>query len=1677
MTNTVASTLSTTNNITSPNLKTKFSLEPLNIKQTTNTLTTPDYTSYIPTVSMEMIEHLLKQISGNNWLSTNMTTTTDSTINKKQVFTKTHLYDEIIKKYKTPQQFKTIAKQKKIEEAKKLHPKWKKFKWEEWENKYGEKKDPLSNVTLYNKGFFEVKLYSLQVKGNRTSALSDAVYKSLIRKTKETNSLQFESRFNMLLKAKLGEDVEVNYNIVQEPNRPQKNDISLRIRKTQINFGDIQKHFSIGNITDISKKIDGISVKGNEGSFKYNLGFGQEKSKKDSYSRKGNGTSEYPLKNKPILEGSLSVWVNDVKQKEGTDYQIDNFEGKVIFSTAKSSADTIKFSYDYTNPIEDFIPIASNVNFLGLTGKYSTKELSTKRQAYRYKIEEIKMDKNQHHYELAKKPIRFASEIVIVEPFQYKSQKHYYINYEEGNIYFPRPNNTTVSIRYQYPLTTKRKETINGKGLQGTYYLKYTPMLEDSETIIINNVLYEKNVDYQIDYQKGRLAFLYPIDTNSKIKITYQELKYETIRSKNTKKDNNYDISFGYFKEYAKAQKDINTKLISDTFNSPTKNSLDSYTLSLSSWPVVPNSIYIYVDNRLVSDTKDYKADYDKGTITLNNNIASSSIRVDYHYYKEYGPAQWVFTGVDPYFEYNIIYDSNRTAHKLESKFEHAVKYDRDNTEIIIEYKNIHDLEYRNLIYGKDYTISYEDPEINPGQINIILFTKYTDYTEGTSEYGVPNILSLNDLFRITYKYNKSNLPDPGEIIHEQVAAAYNHNFSKNLKLSIDLARTNKEYSRGFVSTTNYIIANGKYRYTYSLNKGDIVENSETVYINDDLDLIRNEDYYINYKSGKLTFININPNSSDDVKVDYSYYTTSAENLRKTKKSGTALNLETEYKNSFSDTKIKYINIEDAYMPLGASKYTAGSNIIELKNKLNLLDDLSVKTGFYSNTKYLNEVKLDETKIPLTEEKIKIGFAYKPSKMFKSAYEWEKIDNVSDINNSISPNKRTHDNITLKNTLKLEGGPQNFYSNFSLSTLRYNDDYKDKVNQKFKIVDSWQYNNKLIVLNNTLTFKSLFSELQELNNQLITKNHKTKEFQNNKQQFDLKWSPNKNFFLNSLYKKETNKKYDKFDDDNKPISANSTHTVIENYKHNAKTKIPIDIFIMTNPDYNYSISKKEVSSILLNQSSSKEYNFYNDLNFKTLNLTKLRIKNSRTHKYESNERIHQKKDYDEYSLAGFRLIKDITYLYLKKYNYKKILGNTSNKVPKGSVISNIKNNISIENKIGFTWKPTSYIIYDLDYTKSDNDSISTENRTTEIVNIQNSKPSEKIYSNIKLNIKPLNLINNGSYEYNTNEDSTKRYYYPTNDIKSLTKTDHQNKTTHKIIKKWRTTYAHKKIPLYYNYSHIYDDFINSQIKKGLKTRTDEKNSIKSNFLFYGFKLEPLYSNSTLRQYRRISDDIKLKELVNSYDSFLYNNTSEAELTVEKKLSNIYSVISRYNLKQIKEDYEKTISPSIDQKRLNIHGLSVGIISNWIKGLQVSYTYTIKNNVNELTKKEYKNFADQIKITYQMPLTNSSKMKGKVICSYQRDHTWGIGLNDFDKLEKNQINEESIATQIKNINNIISTGKLEANLTIPMSQRSNGMIEKFVFTAEGVIQEKQDLTGESNLTYTVTSLIFTGRIIF
>jgi hypothetical protein len=91
-----------------------------------------------------------------------------------------------------------------------------------------------------------------------------------------------------------------------------------------------------------------------------------------------------------------------------------------------------------------------------------------------------------------------------------------------------------VSVIFSTPRGVTKKEMIFGNNSQGPYYLKYCPVVPNSEAIKLDGVLLEKNKDYNIEYSIGKVTFLKDIvRTEQQLIFTYETSNTKFLDSVN----------------------------------------------------------------------------------------------------------------------------------------------------------------------------------------------------------------------------------------------------------------------------------------------------------------------------------------------------------------------------------------------------------------------------------------------------------------------------------------------------------------------------------------------------------------------------------------------------------------------------------------------------------------------------------------------------------------------------------------------------------------------------------------------------------------------------------------------------------------------------------------------------------------------------------------------------------------------------------------------------------------------------------------------------------------------------------------------------------------------------------------------------------------------------------------
>lgn len=222
-------------------------------------------------------------------------------------------------------------------------------------------------------GFKEWKIGSKYVNASdeaRKHVQDHPFYKSLPQDFTE-GSLYWRERLQLKIDGRLDKNLYVRYDVEEETDMPSKHDIYVKFYNHEFTFGDFEQEIRGGPFASLTKKLNGFMYNDTEDSFSVFAALGEERSDTDLFVLNGNGSSKsFRLRYNPIVEGSLKVFVNDARLTEGRDYSINYSDYTVTMQDTYGVKDTIKFIYDYTNPVEDFIMLdrqqfkAARVSFM-----------------------------------------------------------------------------------------------------------------------------------------------------------------------------------------------------------------------------------------------------------------------------------------------------------------------------------------------------------------------------------------------------------------------------------------------------------------------------------------------------------------------------------------------------------------------------------------------------------------------------------------------------------------------------------------------------------------------------------------------------------------------------------------------------------------------------------------------------------------------------------------------------------------------------------------------------------------------------------------------------------------------------------------------------------------------------------------------------------------------------------------------------------------------------------------------------------------------------------------------------------------------------------------------------------------------------------------------------------------
>ncbi|GBR73031.1 hypothetical protein NO1_0485 [Candidatus Termititenax aidoneus] len=216
-------------------------------------------------------------------------------------------------------------------------------------------------------GYEELEFNTLEQSGDPQKYQNTAEYLGLPASVKVYDGLRHRRLID--LEGQINEKLYVRYKITQDPDLPQETDIYVEYDKFSVYFGKYDAALVNGDMFSLGKGIDGLHADYLDKDFELEAIYGEERSHEREFSFQGSGKREYSLGQTNIVEGTLKIRLNGNELSEN-DYRVDYFDGIIVFDKILSVLDKIEGTYEYLDPIEDFLPISSKIRLSGVQHRY-----------------------------------------------------------------------------------------------------------------------------------------------------------------------------------------------------------------------------------------------------------------------------------------------------------------------------------------------------------------------------------------------------------------------------------------------------------------------------------------------------------------------------------------------------------------------------------------------------------------------------------------------------------------------------------------------------------------------------------------------------------------------------------------------------------------------------------------------------------------------------------------------------------------------------------------------------------------------------------------------------------------------------------------------------------------------------------------------------------------------------------------------------------------------------------------------------------------------------------------------------------------------------------------------------------------------------------------------------------
>ena len=782
-------------------------------------------------------------------------------------------------------------------------------------------------MDIYLDGFYELKYSGRNFNPkNASGALletirNDPTYLKLPRDVIE-GTPKVDPRLKMNLEGKLDDDLSVYLNVEQEPDFPAQYDVRVRKDKSELAFGTLDATFENGPFVSAKKQINGVRATSYDSDWSAIAASGQQRSDPKKYEGYGTGGSRIKLGNNSILEGSVSVFVNNQKLDETTDYRINYIDGEVNFlKIPPSNRDLVKVVYEFTNPIEDFLPISSRKTFFGAQGKWQTSMtgswVTTPNKTTEVLWETVDEEQvtTNPTFQLRQLAIINTSLAVYLNGSRLTLNADFEYTSRTRALRIKRTLNELdrLTVDYQYYQTKPVQDVLIGDDSRGPYKLSATVVPNTPVDVWIGGEKAEPLRDYTIDPDESKIVFGNRVSSPQIIRVNYSAIQSQWVTP--NIKENPFHVGATILNEYAANQDRAFEQTI--TAGQPSIISGASMWVPTENTPLVNTENLLVVINNQVVPTRDIVSiDPFDGRITVSQNIRAAIADIKLTYQFQQGiPVDYIFNGHTTISGEYVSGQDGFDIAKLPVRKRGLVGVWVWGSDLFTDGGNSTE---RPLQEGRDFTATIGES----GQVLSIKFKKTGD-TIGSEQSLLKKYPDANTRVRLRYIYNPPSASQVGAINQLLIGISAGGKLSKNWRIDTNIAVADNNLSRPRVTGSTTRGGNDTVDATfgkYGLDHKSIVENSEHVTIIDRVGvshtLTKDEDYFINYELGTLKFRNNPPSATDTIQATYEFFD-AGQTVAGANKQGVAFNIQTSYEQNDWLYTADFKTLDRNFVPIG----------------------------------------------------------------------------------------------------------------------------------------------------------------------------------------------------------------------------------------------------------------------------------------------------------------------------------------------------------------------------------------------------------------------------------------------------------------------------------------------------------------------------------------------------------------------------------------------------------------------------------------------------------------------------------------------------------------------------------------------------------------------------------------